>query len=237
MVERDYVLTHIMHSVAATRGAEQLIFKGGTALRLCFYENYRYSADLDFSVVNVSLEDAHAAIAQALESCQERVGFEVCELTEEDPPRIKYLGTLGRAQTIKLDIATDELVLEQENRSLLIRYEDQPENDETLSVYSLTEVTAEKLRCVIQRHQCRDPFDLHFLLVGEGVNIEDAWASFDRKARHRGIDPQSFEGRLSERESRYGKEWSREIEEHLGTEAPPFEQTMRELRRALRSRG
>ena len=34
-VERDYVLAHIVAAIAATDEASKLVFKGGTALRLC----------------------------------------------------------------------------------------------------------------------------------------------------------------------------------------------------------
>lgn len=46
VVERDYVLTHVIEALAQLQPPSGLVFKGGTALRLCFYEDYRYSADL-----------------------------------------------------------------------------------------------------------------------------------------------------------------------------------------------
>ena len=49
-VERDYVLTHVMCAIAQHAAARGMIFKGGTALRLCYVEEFRYSADLDFSL-------------------------------------------------------------------------------------------------------------------------------------------------------------------------------------------
>ena len=52
-VERDDVLAHIIAALGALLGAlgdsHGLVFKGGTALRLCYFEDYRYSAHLDFS--------------------------------------------------------------------------------------------------------------------------------------------------------------------------------------------
>jgi predicted nucleotidyltransferase component of viral defense system len=47
VVERDYVLSHIVDALARSNPPQGLVFKGGTALRLCFYEEFRYSADLD----------------------------------------------------------------------------------------------------------------------------------------------------------------------------------------------
>ena len=48
-VERDDVLAHIIAALGALNDSHGLVFKGGTALRLCFIEDYRYSAHLDFS--------------------------------------------------------------------------------------------------------------------------------------------------------------------------------------------
>ena len=50
-VERDYVLAHAVAAIASHDKAGRLVFKGGTALRLCHFPDYRYSADLDYSVV------------------------------------------------------------------------------------------------------------------------------------------------------------------------------------------
>ncbi len=59
-VERDYVLAHIVAAIAETNRDESsmLVFKGGSALRMCHVESCRYSADLDFSIVGGCLEDA-----------------------------------------------------------------------------------------------------------------------------------------------------------------------------------
>lgn len=43
-----------------------LVFRGGTALRLCSFADSRYSADLDFAVVADDLEGASAPLEAAL---------------------------------------------------------------------------------------------------------------------------------------------------------------------------
>ena len=67
-VERDYVLAHIIAGFAALGNDTGLVFKGGTALRLCYFEDYRYSADLDFSIVTGTEADAYATIVAALDN-------------------------------------------------------------------------------------------------------------------------------------------------------------------------
>ena len=48
-VERDYVLAHIIVALGALDDSQGLVFTGGTALRLCYFEDSRYSAHLGFS--------------------------------------------------------------------------------------------------------------------------------------------------------------------------------------------
>jgi len=228
------VLTHVLAEIALTPGAEQMVFKGGTALRLCYFDDYRYSADLDFSLTDaISLDEARGLVAEALARAAERVGFPQLSLTDDEPARISYRGPLGRERFVKLDLADDELVEAPTTMPLLARYPDQPES--SVTVYDLVEITAEKLRCIIQRVQCRDLFDLHTLLVLNGVDIDLAWELFERKALHRGIDPDSFTERFQDRLARYKRLWSRELDEHVPDEPPPFESIERTVRSALRA--
>ena len=50
VVERDYLLSWVLAGISAVpelRGT--LVFKGGTALKKCYFGDYRFSEDLDFS--------------------------------------------------------------------------------------------------------------------------------------------------------------------------------------------
>ena len=105
-VERDYVLAHIMAALGTLDDGHGLVFKGGTALRLCYFEDYRYSADLDFSVVEGSIDAAYATIETALGAVAGAV--DALHLTDHEPKRIAYRGPLGRQRYLKLDITSSE---------------------------------------------------------------------------------------------------------------------------------
>jgi predicted nucleotidyltransferase component of viral defense system len=233
VVERDYVLTHIMEALAQLEPPAGLVFKGGTALRLCFYDDYRYSADLDFSLVQLSVTDAVALLRRALQRCAEAVGFPTLVLPDNDPLLIHYVGPLGREREIKLDLADDELVLETTNSALIRRYSDQSEERSTVRTYTLEEIAAEKVRCVIQRLLCRDISDLHRLFVHEGIEVATVWPMFEQKARAQNLEPAVLSERLSAREPHYRRRWEHELSD-LEPDVVPFEQVMRQLRRQLR---
>jgi uncharacterized protein len=233
VVERDYVLTHIVEALAQLEPSPGLVFKGGTALRLCFYKEYRYSADLDFSLVGLTAAEGVALLRRALERCVGAIGLPRLSLPEPEPLLIEYVGPLGRERTIKLDLADDELVLDTTHGALISRYSDQPGDGSTVTTYTLEEIAAEKLRCVIQRLVCRDISDLHRLFVREGVKVERVWPLFEVKTRAKNLDPRKFSERLSAREPRYKRRWEQELSD-LEPAVAPFEEVIRQLRRELR---
>ena len=52
VIEKDYVLGWLLAGIAQHPAlAESWIFKGGTCLRKCYYETFRFSEDLDFTVM------------------------------------------------------------------------------------------------------------------------------------------------------------------------------------------
>jgi predicted nucleotidyltransferase component of viral defense system len=229
-VERDYVLAHCLTAITALDGEERLVFKGGTSLRLCHFEDYRYSADLDFSLTGgLDADNATRLIAEALVDCRERIGLPQLELDGRSPPRIGYVGPLGaKPRFVKLDLALDELVEETAVLPIRRRYEDQ--KDGLCCVYALEEIAAEKLRCVMQRVQCRD---LYELLVVNEVDAEATWPLFERKARHRDRDPTRFAESFADRIPRWQQRWDGEMIEY--TAAPPgFDRVLRAVRRELR---
>ncbi len=55
-VDKDWVLGHVLKGIFETQGlGEQLVFKGGTCLKKCYFEDYRFSEDLDFTFLEKEL--------------------------------------------------------------------------------------------------------------------------------------------------------------------------------------
>ena len=51
IVEKDYVLGWLLAGIYDNRDLKNTwIFKGGTCLKKCFFETYRFSEDLDFTI-------------------------------------------------------------------------------------------------------------------------------------------------------------------------------------------
>jgi predicted nucleotidyltransferase component of viral defense system len=56
IIEKDWVLGHVLNQIYANKiFSSSLLFKGGTSLRKCWFPNYRFSEDLDFSIIGPNL--------------------------------------------------------------------------------------------------------------------------------------------------------------------------------------
>lgn len=54
VLERDYCLAWFLVALSPTPLRKRLAFKGGTALKRCYFAEYRFSEDLDFTLVEAA---------------------------------------------------------------------------------------------------------------------------------------------------------------------------------------
>ena len=59
-IEKDYVLGWVLFPIAQHPELSAWIFKGGTCLKKCYFDTYRFSEDLDFTLPDDSPRDAIA---------------------------------------------------------------------------------------------------------------------------------------------------------------------------------
>ncbi len=53
IVEKDYVLGWVLDGISNHREiSSKWVFKGGTCLKKCYFETYRFSEDLDFTIID-----------------------------------------------------------------------------------------------------------------------------------------------------------------------------------------
>ena len=86
MIELDYLQSWILAAISRVPAlGDSLVFKGGTALKKCYFGDYRFSEDLDFSGLDGTPSD---------DEMDELIG-EACVvaanlLDEYDPVEITY---------------------------------------------------------------------------------------------------------------------------------------------------
>ena len=241
-IERDYVLAHICADIGAL-GDARLTFKGGTLLRLCYFDDYRYSADLDFSAVGgLTIADAITRVSNALEACRRRIEMPTLQMAEVERGTawIFYTGPLGsQPRKIKLDVSDTELVEAHRRLPMRPRWSDLPAGA-AIEGYTLDEVGAEKLRCIAERLQCRDLYDLHELLEGQHIDATEAWHLYLRKAANdadrnrQRTPPREWAAAFDRRVASYRTLWDRELGDYLSN-VPSFGDVERRSRRHLGS--
>jgi uncharacterized protein len=64
VLERDYCLAWFLSALSGSDLKPALAFKGGTALKRCYFADYRFSEDLDFTLREpLSFEEIRARLA------------------------------------------------------------------------------------------------------------------------------------------------------------------------------
>ena len=149
VVEKDYALGRALAGIYAHPDLkDSWIFKGGTCLKKCFLETYRFSEDLDFTLTDPAHLDVDLlkrVFAEVSEWIYEATGFELpVELQAFDlyhSPRgslscqgkLSYAGPLapprsGGLPRVKLDLTADErIALDPVPSTIYHPYSDAPE--------------------------------------------------------------------------------------------------------------
>jgi len=87
--EKDYVLAWLL-AARATLGPSSLVFKGGTALRRCYFPGYRYSEDLDFSADDQpSLEEIWVILDAWCEWVGDQTGIQASRVAPRRPEAVR----------------------------------------------------------------------------------------------------------------------------------------------------
>lgn len=236
IVELDYVLGCYLSRWFQHPLAAEMIFKGGTCLRKCYFPDYRFSEDIDITAQEPvdpgQLREAIEAVASELEQA---VGLDM----RAQPPRIEtvdagegapyveariyFRGPLQRTgwpQAIRIDILAGEpLAFPSASRRL-----DHPYSDRQfvataglhLRCYDLREVLLEKLRGLAGQRRyaiARDLFDVQWLVNRGGLNLVDVRPHAAAKFATRGIVLSSrFLETLSTRKDEFEHDWARNVE-------------------------
>jgi len=208
--ERDYV-QHLILWLLYSR-SQELIFKGGTALRLVYGGN-RYSEDLDFNgpeditVLQVLWEEVVAGLedfgvgAEMRNQWVSDVGYSV---------DVSFRGPLhdGRDRsTGKVRVDVNRRPEEVETRRELVTSEYDDVRPFVVTVLTLDHLMAEKVRALLVRGKPRDLYDL-WLLLRRGAQPDGAL--IERKLAH--YEMAWEPGVLVEALERVRADWERDLQ-------------------------
>ncbi|HQS84896.1 MAG: hypothetical protein B7Y25_08380 [Alphaproteobacteria bacterium 16-39-46] len=178
-IEKDYVLSLLIWAISQNKNLKnEWVFKGGTCLKKCYFGDYRFSEDLDYTLVPKA--SIHILfIKEELLSCFVEIynnfgiRFESKDLILSPFPdkmglfiqiKIPYQGLLlssGSLPRIKIDLSQEEIIVQTPVKlPLLHNYSDSLMCETDVTCYSLYEIFSEKLRALVQRARPRDLYDV-----------------------------------------------------------------------------
>jgi predicted nucleotidyltransferase component of viral defense system len=209
VVEKDYVLGWLLAGFAANAVASSSwVFKGGTCLKKCFFETYRFSEDLDFSLTpDAPYDEAavravmEAVAAYAAEMSGISLPVERMELTarHDKQGRSTYQGKLSYQgplavptwPRILLDITQHEAVVAPPSRRPTFHpYPDGLPEGAGVLCYSLEELFAEKTRALHERTRPRDLYDVvHLSERRNEVTLDSVREVLTEKCVSKGVIP------------------------------------------------
>lgn len=247
IIEKDYVIGWILWGIGSDPDiANKWVFKGGTCLKKCYIETFRFSEDLDFTVLPggiINPEELLPIFDRILKQVKDETGIDFSvappRFEQRDTPssvegRIYYRGPRNARNPgrIKLDINADEKVV----RPSVLRRIAHPYPDELPAIaqvrcYSLEELFAEKIRAMGERGRPRDLYDIVNLFRRRDLRIhpELIKSVLIKKSESKGVPVPTFE---SIDKSPYKEELKSEWKNMLGhqlQELPPIEYFLEEL--------
>jgi len=206
-VQRDYVFGWLLFGLFTISDLRERIFlKGGNALRKGYFEQTRFSADLDFGTPGeISQEFLMAELQKVCTFVQDRAGMVFCpdehrikeKFSAGDTPvtelkvyevRLYFRDFYGNADHIKLRVSIDftrydKVLLPIQYVPLIHPYSDSNLVACNMSCMKLEEIIATKLKCLLQRQHAPDLFDyVHSIKrLGGAIDRRELVTTFVRK--------------------------------------------------------
>src|SRR3990167_2186560 len=250
VLERDYCIAWFLVGLSRTPLRDKIAFKGGTALRRCHFSDYRFSEDLDFTLlesltfeqIQQQLEPVYDEIKKASNitfkfSRPDPVSHQNCYtfyLTYEGP-----LPITSTKKEIKVDMTISEKVFYKPEEIAVLKncdeFSDLPVGAKIL-VYPLSEIASEKTVALLDRARTepRDLYDLWYLTVETNdVDLADCLPAISAKLSHRGKKLDDVRDEFHKKEARLKKMWETRLSAQMANLAE-FDKVYRSVKKSFR---
>jgi len=247
VIERDYVLAWFLSGLSQHELRDVLAFKGGTALRRCWFADYRFSEDMDFTLTRpISFETILRGLDDIFGMIEAACGLRI-QFDREDRHGhhnshtfyLRYQGPLPASNDVKVDITINEILCFPLCRRPILQtypgFDDLP-TKRTVNVYTLEEVVVEKLVALSDRarNEPRDLFDLWHLLEFTDIRLAEMRDELDAKLAHRHRDTTGIEQAIAMKDNRLRRLWVARLSHQMGA-LPAFDDVFRSVMRAVRA--
>jgi len=228
--EHEYAILCVLHALGQTPlASDTFCLKGGTALRLAHFNDWRHSVDLDFSILPAfpsealrthvnrwftQVDVAHGMTVRLVDFHRANGAARM---------RAQFVGPLRHPARLLLDVTLDEpVLLPPQRREAALPYF--PELQPSVLVYALEEILAEKMRSILQRGKARDYYDVWRLLKEKktALDLSVARSLLEQKCRHRGLEVTDAQGFLPPQHlEEAGVYWERDLGRQVAPQPLP----------------
>lgn len=220
-IDKDYVIGHFLNELFSNQWAkEKFLFKGGTCLKKCYFDTYRFSEDIDLTITDKNFRLAKQDIQEVCNSISEKtdIWFNLLKFEEVFSNnsfmgwdiKICFWGSNHRKNEIPVfreychtfiesDVRSHELqLLKSETRNIIHPYSDRQLVTSQIPCYSLHEILSEKMRSLLQRNrgEARDYYDLWYIKNNvAGIDWNTVKGAFLEKCKFKNIsfqEPDDF---------------------------------------------
>jgi predicted nucleotidyltransferase component of viral defense system len=257
-VDKSWVLGHFLAELFRSNWAHQyLVFKGGTCLKKCYFKDYRFSEDLDFTLKNSKIVITEDLLQSVFDNITNKIGIlfspvKIRLLKSKNQlvgyeTQIKFWGANHKRNqqptpyerwltSIKIEIIFYEKLVDAPVDKTI--YHDFTDNSYLTEVkipcYSISEIMAEKFRALLQRNYSapRDYYDLWKILQLKDIDWDKIMRIFEQKMKYKEIPWSGYEDFFHpSRINNIKHAWKNSLQGHLSdSELPNIETVLSELK-------
>lgn len=242
IIEKDYHLGAALKIIAENPATKDWVFRGGTALEKCYFTEYRFSEDLDFTLFNRDLkneEDVKVVLEQICNVANRHFGttleFFSVKQEREEYGEEAFKGTMhfqsikGKSK-IKIDLSfADKLFIIPEKREIIHPYSDiEIFGKPKIMTVKMEEIVIDKLMAsasIRTYPRSRDLFDIWYISKNKKLDLKLIKDFYFEKCDHKKISKDLIYRLDKEHLGKFKKYW----EVHLATltgELPKFEEVV-----------
>lgn len=187
IAEKDYFLAIVLQIIYSSKLKDKLVFKGGTAIHHLYLDQLRFSEDLDFTTIQaLTIDDLKDAFKP----------YDFLEIVKFYPSnfalkieRLKFIGPLGQANSIKLDIDLTQKLVKPARE---LDYKNIYNLPVKVQGMSLDEICAEKIRAINERARYRDFYDLAMVLKNNDFKPKEILKILKQKEQRKPLSSKSI---------------------------------------------
>ena len=236
-IERDYAQNWFLNALYSIDN--KMILKGGTGIRKVYITSYRFSDDLDFTLLNkIDKKSLNDLILKSIRNTRKNCGINFDEDIKLDENINGYEVTIyfriirrtGSPHKIKLDITTsknEKIILKPIQRKLIHNYSDELKSK--ILIYPLNEIISEKLRAIFERTRPRDIYDIVF--VWDKVDKLSIPKLFMEKCQYKDVNPDIKY--LTDKKDEFKHAWKASLQHQLKI-VPDFDMTFKKILKILK---